>query len=86
MSHIEKVKQARQKFSQTLADSGLSDDEPISESMLIRDGFYVGRRFRRGDVEGIWLVESDELTINYGEAKTAVDAPLDLQHELRKAA
>ena len=86
MSHIKKVEQARQEFSQLLASCGASDDEPISESMLIRDGFYVGRRFRHGDVEGIWLVDSDELIINDGEAKAAVDTALDLQHELRRAA
>lgn len=39
------------------------DTEPASEAMLIRDGFFCGRRFRFQNYHAIWFLEEDELKI-----------------------
>ena len=33
------------------------------ESILIRDGYYCGRRFRLGELEAIWFVDEDQLKV-----------------------
>jgi len=37
--------------------------EPASEAMLIRDGFFCGRRFRFTNYQAVWFLEEDELKI-----------------------
>jgi hypothetical protein len=37
--------------------------EPASEAMLIRDGFFCGRRFRFQNYHAVWFLEEDELKI-----------------------
>ena len=38
-------------------------DQGISESILIRDGFFAGRTFRQGPIRADWFMESDQLKI-----------------------
>ncbi len=57
----------------------------VSESILIRDGFYCGRRFDLGNHRAVWFLEEDELKVYddagklvcvlSGEEIDAVDAP-----------
>lgn len=35
----------------------------VEESILIRNEFYVGRRFRTESYQGVWFIEEDELKI-----------------------
>jgi hypothetical protein len=45
-------------------DEGLSPDSPVMrESILIRDGFYCGRRFHTDQHRAVWFIEEDELKI-----------------------
>jgi hypothetical protein len=37
--------------------------EAASEAMLIRDGFFCGRRFRFSNYQAVWFLEEDELKI-----------------------
>ncbi len=37
--------------------------EAASEAMLIRDGFFCGRRFRFANYQAVWFLEEDELKI-----------------------
>jgi hypothetical protein len=37
--------------------------QAASEAMLIRDGFFCGRRFRLNDFQAVWFMEEDELKI-----------------------
>jgi hypothetical protein len=37
--------------------------EAASEAMLIRDGFFCGRRFRLANYQAVWFLEEDELKI-----------------------
>lgn len=38
-------------------------DRPLSEAMLIREGFFCGRRFRFQLYHAVWFMEEDEVKI-----------------------
>jgi hypothetical protein len=38
-------------------------EPPLREAILVRDGFYCGRRFILGDYQATWFVEEDEVKI-----------------------
>lgn len=44
--------------------TGPTPPQAIQESILIRDGFYCGRRFDAGTHEAVWFMEEDELKIS----------------------
>ena len=53
-----------QSLPQVEDDASLADGSPIlSESILIRDGFYCGRRFELGSHRAVWFLEEDVLKI-----------------------
>ena len=65
---------------------GFNPQDPIEEAILIRDGFYCGRRFRCGPLEAVWFIEEDQLKIYNQQGvilKTAVSVILQ---PLEKAA
>lgn len=37
--------------------------EEMSESILIRDGYYCGRRFKWGDFTAVWFAEEDQIKL-----------------------
>ncbi|TWT79173.1 hypothetical protein CA13_05710 [Planctomycetes bacterium CA13] len=47
------------------AEQKESSNEILSESMLIRDGFFCGRCFHMESHRAIWFIEEDEVKI-YG--------------------
>lgn len=51
-----------------------ADDPPEieSESILIRDEFYCGRRFRAAAFHAIWFIEEDQLKIYHAGGSLAV--------------
>jgi hypothetical protein len=57
---IEKVRHTLQRWYE-------AEHEPtelqFEESILIRDGFYCGRRFRFGPYSAIWFIEENQLKI-----------------------
>jgi hypothetical protein len=40
-----------------------------SESILIRDGYYCGRRFELGDYRAVWFLEEDILKISTADGQ-----------------
>ena len=86
MSHIDQVKQAREKFLQALADYGIAEDSPINESIPIRDGHYIGRRFSCGNLESMWLADSEELMFDMMEPNPVAKDLAESEAELRTAA
>lgn len=42
---------------------GVATDAEMCESLLIRDGFFCGRRFEMDGLCAVWFVEEDELKI-----------------------
>lgn len=37
--------------------------EEMSESILIRDGYYCGRRFKWGTLSAVWFAEEDQIKL-----------------------
>jgi hypothetical protein len=46
--------------------------DPASEAMLIRDGFFCGRRFRFTNYHAVWFLEEDELKIRDAQGSVLV--------------
>jgi hypothetical protein len=42
----------------TFAELGTGNDTPISRTVLLRDGYFVGHCFRCGDFRAIWKADS----------------------------
>ena len=59
----------RQQVSDALAQLGLVEIELQYETILVRDGFYIGRRFEFGVVQAIWSAESGTVRIFADGAK-----------------
>ena len=61
-------RQVRQIFQQ----NGAPSDAELCESLLIRDGYFCGRRFEMDGLCAIWFVEEDELKIYGRDGKVLV--------------
>jgi len=57
------VRSALRKWISDRQDDDSDVNEPASEAMLIRDGFFCGRRFRFKNFHAVWFLEEDELKI-----------------------
>ena len=65
MTNSQRLETVRNRFKDWIAQTNHSDSsEPIlREAILIRDEFYVGRRFYTESYRAIWFIEQDELKI-----------------------
>ena len=59
---------------------GAPGDE-IRETILIRDGYYCGRRYQRGGLQAIWFIEENQLKFHAQdgsvlEVRSTSEAPL----------
>lgn len=69
MHHAALVEHVRQLVRQTFCKLGVSSPEEAEETILIRNGFYCGRRFQAGSASAIWFCEENQLKF-YGEQGT----------------
>jgi hypothetical protein len=46
---------------QSFARLGLGGDAEIRETILIRDGEYIGHRFETAEAQAVWLAEEDQI-------------------------
>ncbi|MDP7017714.1 MAG: hypothetical protein QGG36_18055 [Pirellulaceae bacterium] len=53
----------RQRVEDYLRSRGATADDHLEETILIRDGFYCGRRFTVGELQAVWFVEEDQLKV-----------------------
>lgn len=67
MTNSQRLELVRQNICQWLTDHGYPATEKIAESILIRDGFYCGRRFKIEDCTAVWFTESDQIKIHDAE-------------------
>lgn len=44
-------------------DKQLDAAEEMSESILIRDGYYCGRRFKWGAFSAVWFAEEEQIKL-----------------------
>lgn len=61
----------RQKVLAAFQELGAGDGE-CSESILIKDRHFVGRRFCLGGFEGVWLADESHISI-FNEASELID-------------
>jgi hypothetical protein len=66
-------------------DPASSEDAIIREGMVIRDDFFLGRRFVGQDYDAIWFIEEDELKIFNAQGKVVTALHRD-EIDLRSAA
>ena len=65
---------------------GASQEDPIEEAILIRDGFYCGRRFQCGELQAVWFVEEDQLKIYNQEGVVQKTTVSEILQSHQKAA
>ncbi|TWU27100.1 hypothetical protein Pla52o_09600 [Novipirellula galeiformis] len=69
MTNSQRLEAVRNRLCQWVSDQGADAETEhvsskiLSESMLIRDGFFCGRCFRTAEYRAIWFIEEDELKI-----------------------
>ncbi|NLY01432.1 MAG: hypothetical protein GXY83_35520 [Rhodopirellula sp.] len=67
------------------AELGAADPQAIGRTLLLRDGYFVGHRFRCGGLQAILLPESESVEFFDAEGGPLRSVPLP-QAESRKAA
>jgi len=63
MHHAQLLELVRQIVRETFASHGTDSLDDWCETILIRDGYYCGRRFTCGDLRAIWFIEENSLKI-----------------------
>ena len=67
MHDVELVGRVRAIVQEAFTRLGEPDDQIPSEAMLIRDGFFCGRRFVGEELEAVWFIEENEIKFYNGE-------------------
>ncbi len=55
------LEQIRSLIRETFHRYGAAADSPVHEAMLIRNGFFCGRRFMSDGFHAVWFVEENEI-------------------------
>ena len=61
MHDVELVERVRAIVQETFKQLGGLAEQIPSEAMLIRDGFFCGRRFVAEGLEAVWFIEENEI-------------------------
>ena len=88
MQHAEKLERVRRLVHETFRTRGTPQDECPIETILVREGYYCGRRFACAGLRAVWFVEENVIKVfgsqgEFLEATRVSEAPDEL---LRKAA
>lgn len=75
MTNSQRLAAVRRCLDRWLEEQHAGGDIEIGDAVLIRDGFYVGRRFQLGKFQAVWFMEEDEVKIH--DATGALLARLD---------
>ena len=63
MASHTKAETIRSQVREMFTDIGVSSDAEFCESLLIRDGYFCGRRFEMDGLCAVWFVEENQLKI-----------------------
>ena len=88
MQHADRLASVRRQVDDSFRAHGVPDDDPICETLLIKDGHYYGRRFSRDRFHAVWVVASDVVEV-FGCQNELLESlePLGTSEEwVRKAA
>jgi hypothetical protein len=81
VSTAEKVRGLiRETFDRLGAETG-----EVRETILIRDGYYCGRRYHRGGLQAIWFIEENQLKFHAPDG-SVLEVRSAGEEPLRKAA
>lgn len=61
MDHAQQTDRVRLQVAETLRSLGQPCEPPLRESILIRGGFYCGRRFETEEAQAVWFLEENQL-------------------------
>ena len=61
MDQVEILAQIRSLVREKLNRFGCSAEAVPNEAMLIRDGYFCGRRFQRDGLEAVWFIEENQI-------------------------
>ncbi len=61
MHDVELVERVREIVQETFVRLGEPAEQVPGEAMLIRDGFFCGRRFVSQQMEAVWFIEENEI-------------------------
>jgi len=75
MTNSQRLAAVRRCLDRWLENQQSDGDIEISDAVLIRGGFYVGRTFQLGTYRAVWFMEDDEVKIH--DAAGSVVAKLD---------
>ncbi|MGV3486959.1 MAG: hypothetical protein ACO1RT_21265 [Planctomycetaceae bacterium] len=70
MTNSQRLAEVRRCIDRWLETQGVDGDVEMHESVLIRDGFYVGRRFKMSPYQAVWFMEEDEVKIHAADGQT----------------
>jgi len=86
MDRVELLEQIRSLIREALHRHGAAPDGSVHEAMLIRNGFFCGRRFETDGFQAIWFVEENEIKIYGRDGAIAKVLALDPTQIERRAA
>ncbi len=75
MTNSQRLAAVRRCLDRWLEQHQTGGDVELRDAVLIRDGFYVGRRFQLGKFQAVWFMEEDEVKIH--DAAGSLVARLD---------
>ena len=69
----------------TFRELGMEDESTTHETVLIRDGLYVGRRFHAGSLHAVWMAGEDDFAVLRDQEPVVLDEATD-HDQWRRAA
>ncbi|QDU96283.1 hypothetical protein Pla8534_41030 [Lignipirellula cremea] len=84
---MHQAERVRQLIQSRFVELGASPDAPVQETILIRDGYYCGRKMRCDGLQAIWFVEENEIKFydRDGAVASVCDAVIPEAPAARKA-
>ncbi len=67
----------RQLVTTAVAERGLAPATIVGETVMVRGGYYVGRRFMFEGLEAVWMLDALQVGLQTDEGETL--PPIDLQ-------
>ncbi len=64
MTNSQRLAAVRRCLDRWIEEQQSDGDIEIRDSILIRDGFFVGRRFQLGRYHAVWFMEEDEVKVH----------------------
>ncbi|MHB0959023.1 MAG: hypothetical protein ACYC6N_12640 [Pirellulaceae bacterium] len=89
MHYVPRMDQIRSLIQQTFTEFGSLPERMPREAMLIRDGYFCGRRFEADGLQAVWFTEEDEIKFfdrSGAIVRVVTLTPENLPFEHRKAA